>query len=177
MKCPIDKNKKLEKALLSGVEIDYCPKCYGLWFEEDELQWAKDAKDRDLRWLDIDAWKDPAKFRISPGKKLCPAHRLPLYEVEYGDSNIKVDVCNLDHGIWLDRGEFKDVIAYLKEKAQYEVLYHYVRNLKEELWEVFSGPEMLKDEVLDLLAILKLFKYKFAIQHPVITQIIASLPK
>ncbi len=177
MKCPIDKTKNLEKALLSGVEVDYCPKCYGLWFEEDELRWAKDEKDRDLRWLDIDVWKDLEKFRIAPGKKLCPQDRMPLYEVEYGDSNIRIDVCNLDHGIWLDRGEFKDIIAYLHEKSQHEVLYHYLRNLKEELWEVFSGPEMLKDEVLDFLAVLKLLSYKFAVQYAMLAKIIPALPK
>lgn len=176
MKCPLC-TIKLDKALLSGVEIDYCPKCYGMWFEEDELRLAKDEKDRDLRWLDIDIWKDQAKFHISPGKKLCPQDRMPLYEVEYEDSSIKVDVCNLDHGIWLDRGEFKDIIAYLKEKAAHEVLYHYLRTLKEELWEVFSGPEMLKDEILDVLAVLKLLSYKFAVQYFTLTQIIPVLPK
>lgn len=177
MKCPVCKTKKLEQAILSGVEIDYCPKCYGLWFEEDELRWAKDEKDRDLRWLDIDLWKDVTKFRIAKGQKLCPVHRLPLYEVEYGDSDIKVDVCNLDHGIWLDRGEFKDIIAYLKEKSQHEVLYHYLKNLKEELWEVFSGPEMLKEELLDVFAVLKLFCYKFAVQYVLLMKMIPALPK
>ena len=186
MNCPVcpalrdpakrDKTQ-LQKALLSGVEIDYCPRCYGLWFEENELRWAKDEKDRSLRWLDIDVWKDPTKFRVSRGKKMCPKDRMPLYEVEYGDSNIRVDVCNLDHGIWLDRGEFKDVIAYLKEKSHHEVLNHYLKNLKEELWEVFLGPEMLKEEILDVLALLKLLVYKFATQYLLFTQLMPTLPK
>ncbi|MBI2626562.1 MAG: zf-TFIIB domain-containing protein, partial [Candidatus Nealsonbacteria bacterium] len=57
MFCPTDKIK-LEKAIISGVEADYCPKCLGLWFEEEELRFAKDYKDKDLRWLDIDLWED-----------------------------------------------------------------------------------------------------------------------
>lgn len=177
MHCPVCKTKKLEKALLYGVEVDYCPKCYGLWFEEDELQWAKDEKDRELRWLDIDLWKDIAQFRVSPQKKFCPADRMPLYEVHYADSVVKVDVCNVCKGIWLDRGEFKDIIGYLRERTQHEALYHYLKGLKEELWEVFSGPEMLKEEVLDLFAILKLLRYKFAVQYGAIFNLISSLPK
>ena len=108
MECPICK-KSLEKAILCNVEVDYCPQCFGLWFEEEELRWAKDFKDRNLKWLDIDLWREPEKFSISPLQKLCPACRLPLYETQYGDSKIKVDVCNICRGIWLDRGEFKKI--------------------------------------------------------------------
>lgn len=176
MRCPIC-NLKLEQTILAGAEVNYCSRCYGLWFEEDELQWAKDEKDRNLRWLDIDLWQDMAQFRISPAKKMCPADLLPLYEIGYGDSSVKVDVCNICHGIWLDRGELKNIIDYLKEKAQHQVLYHYLKSLAEEAWEVFSGPEELREELLDLLAILKLFRYKFAVQHPAIVKLITFLPK
>ncbi len=176
MRCPLC-NIPLEQAMVSNVEVDYCPHCYGLWFEEDELQFAKDEKDRDLRWLDTDLWKDPARFRISWGKRLCPIDRLPLYEVRYGDSPVKLDVCNLCRGVWLDRGEFKAIIAYLREKETYEALHNYSRNLLGELWEIFSGPELLREEIDDFFAILKLLRYKFITHHPAIAQFIVSLPK
>ncbi len=176
MVCPLC-NIKLHNALLSGVDIDYCPRCYGLWFEEDELQSAKDEKDRNLRWLDIDLWRDKTRFRISRQHKLCPFDRMPLYEVRYGDSIVKVDVCNLCHGVWLDRGEFKGIIAYLQEKGEHATLYHYLRNLKEELWEVFYGPELLREELLDFLTVLKLLRYKFAVQYPHLFEAISLLPR
>ena len=176
MKCPLC-HIPFEQAILANVEVDYCPRCYGLWFEQDELQWAKDAKDRDLRWLDIKLWKDPSQFKVNWGERMCPVDHLPLYEVNYGDSAVKVDVCNVCRGIWLDRGEFKDIIAYLHEKGEHEVLHHYAKNLFEELWEVFAGPEILREEVLDFLTILKLLKYKFAAQNPSISQLILSLPR
>ena len=170
-------NVKFEQAILANVEVDYCPRCYGLWFAEDELAEAKDTKDRSLRWLDIDLWKDLEKMRISPGKKQCPVDRMPLYEVRYDDSDTKVDVCNICHGIWLDRGEFKAIISYLREKESYEVLHHYTKDLFKEMWEIFSGPELLREEIYDFLAILKLLQYKFAAQHPAISRFILSLPK
>ena len=176
MLCPICK-KHLDQAIVSGVDVDYCPKCLGLWFEEEELRWAKDNKDNDLNWLDIDLWRDPKKFKVSSISKLCPADRMPLYETEYGDSGIRVDVCNVCRGTWLDRGEFKKIIAYLKEKADKEVLSNYLKNLRQELWEIFSGPENLREEIDDFLAILKLFAYKFTTQHPAIAKIISSLPR
>ena len=167
----------LEKALVSGVEVDYCARCYGLWFEESELEQAKNEKDRNLRWLDIDLWKHSEHFRINPGQKSCPADRLPLYEVRYGDSTIRVDVCNVCKGIWLDRGEFKDIIGYLRDKADEEVLNDYLARVAEEFWEVFSGPEILREELLDFIAVVKLLQYKFAAQHPAMTELMLSLPK
>jgi len=176
MFCPNCKIE-LEKAILHNVEIDYCPKCLGIFFEEDELRWAKDTADKNLNWLDFDLWKNETKFKISKLRKLCPSCRMPLYEVNYGKSQVKVDVCNLCHGIWLDRGEFKKIIGYLKEEDAFGVLQKYAKNLLEEFWEIFIGPEAFREELSDFLAILKLFNYKFATQYPTITKIISNLPK
>lgn len=176
MPCPNCKIE-LEKAILHNVEIDYCPKCLGIFFEEDELRWAKDATDKNLNWLDIDLWKDETKFKISRVGKLCPYCRLPLYEVKYSKSQVEVDVCNLCHGIWLDRDEFKKIIRYLKEEGAFRVLQKYTKNILQEFWEIFIGPETFRQEISDFLTILKLFNYKFATQYPIITKIISSLPK
>jgi len=173
-KCPICKIS-LESAILCNTEIDYCPRCFGLWFEEDELRWAKDEKDKDLNWLDIDLWKDSKKFKVSYGIRLCPSCRLPLYEVYYGDSKIIVDVCNVCKGIWLDRGEFKKIIDYLKEKQKYEILNNYSENLLKQGIEIFLGPDSLKEEISDFLTVLKFLKYNLIIKHPTISKIISEL--
>ena len=176
MICPICK-KSLSSAILCNVEVNYCSKCLGLWFEEEELRWAKDEKDKDLRWLDIDLWKKEKEFKISYGIRLCPSCRVPLYEVYYGDSGIIVDVCKLCYGVWLDRAEFKKIVDWLREKADYEILNNYAKNLFEELAEIFIGPEALREEILDFLTILKLLNYKFTTQYPTISKIILGLPK
>jgi len=176
MHCPIHK-KDLEQAIFYGVEVDFCPTCLGLWFEKDELRLAKDEKDKDLKWLDLDLWKDRKKFKIFPGIRLCPSCRLPLYEVYYGDSKIIVDICNLCHGVWLDRGEFKKMIEYLKNKADYEVLNKFAKSLLGEAAEILIGPETLREEILDFLAILKVLNYKFLTQQPKISEIILNLPR
>jgi Zn-finger nucleic acid-binding protein len=126
----------LHKAAILGIMVDFCPQDYGLWFDENELVQAKDARDRDLRWLDTDLWKDPAKFKLSQKSKMCPRDRLPMYETEYGDSGIKVDLCNLCYGVWLDRGEFKNIIVYLRDSAENRILYNYSHQLFQEAWEV-----------------------------------------
>ncbi len=176
MFCPKCK-KDLEKAIFYNTEVDYCPQCLGMFFEEDELRLAKDAKDKNLAWLDVDLWRDERKFKLNYGIRLCPYCRVPLYEVYYGASGIIVDVCNICQGIWLDRGEFKKIINYLKETADKKVLNEYSKSLWEEFREIFIGPETFREEVYDFLVLLKLLNYKFLAQRPKISKMIFLLPK
>ena len=175
--CPKCRKERLEAEVFNGVEIDYCPVCLGAWFEEDELRQAKDNRDENLKWLDVDLWEDKSKFRISYGIRLCPTCRMPLYEIYYGDSKIIVDVCGVCRGVWLDRAEFRKIIEYLREKAGEEVVKNGCQALASEMKEVVSGPETLKEEVGDFLAILNALSYKFSIDHPVLSEVIAGLPK
>ena len=79
--------------------------------------------------------------------------------------------------MWLDRGEFKQIMVYLKNKSDYEVLHHYTKNLVVQLWEVFAGPEKFREELEDFLMLIKLFNYKFVTQHPHLETLIEELPK
>jgi Zn-finger nucleic acid-binding protein len=176
MNCPND-NENLEKVLFHDVEVDYCPKCLGVWFDKEELRLAKDDKDKTLNWVDVDLWRDKLKFKVSQGDKHCPVCRVGLREVKYDDSKIKVDFCKMCEGMWLDRGEFKQIVNYLKNKFDYEILHRYSKNLVAELWEVFSGPEVFRSELEDFLMLLKLFNYKFVVQHPNIKALMDDLPK
>jgi len=180
MNCPND-NEQLEKVLFHNIEVDYCPKCLGVWFDKDELRLAKDDKDKELNWVDVDLWRDKAKFCVSGYPlghgKYCPVCRAGLQEIKYDEAKTKVDFCKMCEGIWLDRGEFKQIINYLKNKSDYEILNKYTKNIVSELWEVFSGPEGFRSELTDFLMLIKLINYKFIIQHPYIKGMIDSLPK
>ena len=174
MECPNDK-EKLESILFHEVEVDYCPKCLGIWFDKDELRLAKDDKDKNLNWVDVDLWRDKSKFKVLRISKYCPVDRAGLVEVQYDESKTKVDFCKMCQGIWLDRGEFKQIINYLKNKSDYEVLHNYTKNLVVQLWEVFNGPEMFRSELEDFLTLLKLFNYKFETQHPLLNSMIKEI--
>ncbi len=176
MKCP-KCEEQLKEVPFQGVKIDSCSSCKGYWFEKDEFRKAKDEKEELLNWMDIDLWENDEKFRITKDEILCPDCEMPLYEVNYGDSSIKVDVCNVCEGMWLDEGEFRKVIKYLKDKGGDKIMQEYLKTLLEETGEVFLGPESLEEEVKDLLTVLSLLKYRFAGKHPFISETISKLPK
>lgn len=188
MKCPNCKTS-LEEIKISDTKINHCGQCGGLWFEKDELRLVKDKSDENLKWLDFELknksfnwrhfeiWKKKAEFQLFKDQRLCPDCQVPLYKVNYGDSRIEIDVCSLCLGVWLDKEEFKKIIGYLKKKADYELLRNYVKNLVEESKEIFVGPENLRSEISDFLTIVKLLKYKFATQYPLLTKLFLTLPK
>jgi Zn-finger nucleic acid-binding protein len=188
MKCPKCKKELSDKIKIGDVKIDRCPKCGGLWFEKDELRLAKDKKapeakwmdveikDKSINWFQLELWKDKMKFKAKKEIKYCPTDKIPLYSLNYDDSSIEIDVCGVCHGIWLDRGEFKKIIDYVKNKSEYEILYNYTKNLAQETKEIFVGPESIKSEVVDLLILVKLLKYKLMVQYPELIKLISNLP-
>ncbi len=175
-KCPLC-DEGLEEVDLYGVKVDRCSSCNGVWFEKNELRRVKDRKEEDLNWMDIDLWEREENFRISKQERLCPACQLPLYEINYGDSDIKVDICNVCEGVWLDEGEFKKIVNYLKERAGDRIMNEYAKTLIEETGEVFLGPEPLEEEIGDVITVLGLLKYRIAGKHPFFTETISNLPK
>ncbi len=170
-------NEKMNEVNFAGSRVDSCFSCNGYWFEKDELRQAKDKKEEELSWMDVELWDNEVDFRISKKPLLCPDCGVPMYEINYGDSGIKVDVCNMCEGIWLDNDEFKKIIKYLKDKAGDKIMNEYVKTLLEETGEVFMGPESLEDEIKDVFTVLGLLKYRFAGKHPYISRAISKLPK
>ncbi|MGH7239918.1 MAG: zf-TFIIB domain-containing protein, partial [Candidatus Saccharimonadales bacterium] len=131
----------MEQAMFHEVEVDYCPTCLGIWFDADELTYAKNNADYQLNWLDFDIWRHKEKFEALESSHRCPVCRIPLARLAYDNSSVRIDFCKNCRGIWLDRGEFKQIMVYLKKKADYEILHHYTKNLIKQLWEVFHGPK------------------------------------
>ncbi len=177
MFCPNHHKEPLQQMLFHNVEVDYCPECLGIWFDRDELRLAKDDKDAQLEWLDFDIWRDKSKFDMRRIDKRCPVCRMAMVEVGYDHSKVKIDFCKHCQGIWLDRGEFKQIIIYLIRKYDYEILHHYAKNTVLQLWEVFTGPEKFRGELEDFLMLLKLFNYKFITQYPLLNAWIENSQK
>ncbi len=176
MICPNCKKETLEKIRFHKSEVDKCNQCHGIWFERDELRKSKDEKDQHLKWLDADIWREGKKIQVSSSMKTCPPCKENLYEVKYGESDIKVDVCNSCQGVWLDGREFKKIIAYLSNIVNTETLTKYLKHTFEEAKEIFTGPEDLSSEIKDFLLVIKLLQYRFLSQYPIIREIIVNLP-
>lgn len=96
----------LEAVVYSGIEVDRCTNCQGLWFDSQEAQELKKVKGSES----IDSG-DP-----TTGKKFdelgdinCPKCQTKMTKmVDLDQPHIRYEKCPVCYGIWFDAGEFKD---------------------------------------------------------------------
>lgn len=99
----------------SGLEIDSCPECYGLWFDREELKLIFQSPQLSRQILEEDA----AQRLLAPEKdaaresaeRICPV--CPDQESLFGSKlgQTQVDYCLRCHGIWLDRSELEALVS------------------------------------------------------------------
>lgn len=77
--------------------MDFCPTCQGIWLDQGELELLLNESSRKLDLSVIE------EFSIS--KRRCPRCRRKMVRGDFPSSDVDVDICRRDLGIWLDRGE------------------------------------------------------------------------
>lgn len=175
MRCP-NCFGQLENITYKHVMLDRCARCDGLWFDADEFRRVKDAEDDFLRWIDVDLFKHEERFRISRGLRTCPKDGVPLYKVEYGESGVTVDLCHVCAGMWLDDGEYRAILDYLRAKVAQENVEGYLSHLWEEAAEIVAGPESMPSEFQDFLIVQRLLAYHLFARMPFLSSLVAQLP-
>ena len=96
------------------IEIDYCPDC-GVWLDSGELELLlEEAGGESLAARPEDdasaASTDTSSGADKPMK--CPVCRAAMDQGKYDDvSESVVDRCPREHGIWLDRGELREIVT------------------------------------------------------------------
>jgi Zn-finger nucleic acid-binding protein len=90
------------------IEIDYCHKCSGIWFDEGELELL--LKTTSLGDTGLPSLEGLAKEKRSHGERKCPICRKKMKEVPLGEPAIHIDVCRRGDGIWFDGGELQELL-------------------------------------------------------------------
>ena len=96
-KCKVELEVKQAEAL--PLEIDVCPECEGIWFDKKELE----------KMMPIARKKLQLHWKAVKQDYLCPRCRVELYEFQYPQTNVYVDMCRKCKGLWLDGNEFEAI--------------------------------------------------------------------
>jgi Zn-finger nucleic acid-binding protein len=178
MECP-KCHKPLETVAIGGVRVQSCAHCGGTWYDKDQLRVLKDKESKgDYCWIDFDLWKDIGKFRARRQQRYsCPRDGLPMTTVHYGDTSIAADICCECRGIWLDKGEYEEIIRYLEKVVDSSSVGDYVNDLREEAVQLLEAHEGPLSAIKDLAKILYLLELRFVVEHPGLASAAASLPK
>jgi uncharacterized protein len=176
--CP-NGHASLRERRIGDVRVDKCATCGGSWYDRGELRLLKDRESGGVyRWLDVELWKDRSAFKRTDRSRVrCPRDRTPLVTVKYGDSAVAADVCDKCHGVWLERNEFDAILKDLRRRVDTTTADDYVRDLRDELREVFGGPEGPLSELADVAKVASLLQLRFVIEHPALLDALQRLPK
>jgi Zn-finger nucleic acid-binding protein len=169
----------IEQVDIKSVKVDRCTGCGGTWYDVDELRLLKDTESHgNYRWIDMELWRAREEFRPDTQDGLsCPRDGQTMTTAHYGKSDVQIDICGTCRGIWLDKGEYRKVLAYLDEQVNEQPISDYLRSLKDEFLEIFTGPEGSRSEFADFTKVLSLLQLRFAVQHPDLAAAIQSAAK
>ena len=111
MKCP-KCNMDLKPKTHSGIELDACPSCEGMWLDFEELDQLEDSV------FSRDESKGTTIFATFPSKLLCAKCGQPLKGFKYRYYELELEFCEQEHGFWLDKGEEKRVLELMQQETK-----------------------------------------------------------
>ncbi|MEA3487725.1 MAG: PAS domain S-box protein, partial [Euryarchaeota archaeon] len=97
-RCWVMLNKEEVELLGPNVIIDVCPKCQGIWFDNEELE-------KVLGTQKLDSLLTKRTGTESMSKLKCPRCGA-MMGLEYAE-DVEIEVCPGGHGAWLDYGELE----------------------------------------------------------------------
>jgi len=100
------------------IELDYCTKCYGVWFDAGELELLETRLGLEGGALSMNEIMALPGEKVAEKSRRCPICRRKMKKVYIGsDPKVLIDVCLRGDGLWFDSGEVSQVLAQLKDKS------------------------------------------------------------
>jgi Zn-finger nucleic acid-binding protein len=177
MKCPLCR-EAMKTLDIGDVSIDECSLCKGLWFDKGELEEFKDQVEPDLRFLDFEIWNRKALFNINEEPINCPRCRnVSIRSIKFQEPNLDIKFCPRCEGVWLDFGNFKDIIDAFQNEAETKSASEYAKASLKEASDIVMNPKNLISEWKDLKAVLRMLRYRVFVENPKIKSILVGIQK
>lgn len=111
MKCPACKSLMIvvehEK-----IELDWCPRCSGVWFDRGELELLCDAMQVEGSGFALDDIFSRPEPKTAEKRRRCPICGRKMRKVTLGHApEVLVDACGRGDGLWFDKGEVGRLIS------------------------------------------------------------------
>jgi Zn-finger nucleic acid-binding protein len=100
----------------SQIELDYCAKCEGVWFDAGELNLFLQSVRSESPDLTLKNIVSLPETRPSHKHRKCPICRQEMKETAIGEPAVHIDVCRQGDGLWFDGGEVHQLLRQLAQK-------------------------------------------------------------
>jgi Zn-finger nucleic acid-binding protein len=100
------------------IELDYCPKCSGVWFDSGELELLLEKLGTTTRQLDTEGIISAPETNTAEKKRRCPicSHKMKKATIGHRPP-ILIDSCDDGDGLWFDGGELHQLVNQLTLKT------------------------------------------------------------
>ncbi len=98
------------------IELDYCAKCHGVWFDTGELELLLGSLGLDSASPFLNSILEAEEAKTDEKKRRCPLCRQKMKKVNL-ETKVLVDLCPQEEGIWFDGGEVGMLINQLAQKT------------------------------------------------------------
>ena len=104
------------------IELDYCTKCRGVWFDADELELLLDRAGLQYHDLSMsDLLSLPETETLEKGRK-CPICSLKMKKTTIGqEPGVLIDACLQGDGLWFDGGEVNQLVKQITANKPTEI--------------------------------------------------------
>lgn len=105
-----------------GVQLDICPTCAGVWFDDGELRELAAAAPSALKALDSRHVPELEVLNVPGTRKMCPRCQVHLRTYSYRyNSPVLVDSCPQCSGIFIEDQELEAIYELREEEARQQV--------------------------------------------------------
>jgi len=121
------------------IELDYCTRCGGVWFDSGELELLLASLSMDACSKFINDIMTDDRTKSDEKVRRCPQCAQKMKKSAFGDeSKVLIDVCRRGDGVWFDAGELSDLLKQLAQKPVVGTECNH--KIVEFLGEVFQAP-------------------------------------
>jgi Zn-finger nucleic acid-binding protein len=99
------------------IELDYCPRCGGVWFDTSELELFMQAGNLPEADFSPEALLRLPEVKATPHTRKCPICRHKMLDVAISEPAIVIDVCRRGDGIWFDGGELQQFLTQMASQT------------------------------------------------------------
>ncbi len=120
MKCPAC-NSLMIVVEHEKIELDYCLKCSGVWFDAEEIELLLEAMHLEETSLSLDNILTSPEAKSAEKKRSCPNCGRKMKKVTIGhEPEVIIDACSWGDGLWFDSGEVGQLITQLPGRTPEE---------------------------------------------------------
>jgi len=101
------------------IELDWCPKCAGVWFDRGELELLFDTMQVEKDAFALNDLLSLPETKSAERKRRCPICGKKMRKITLGKApEVLIDACAGGDGLWFDKGEVLQLIAQAPSAAK-----------------------------------------------------------